>query len=80
MMPGTGQELSLNNYKKRIFGKALLSVSTYFDTSAQADSRNGSFETSSNLKWYASATYISTTTNSSTQNYGGLSINVRTIT
>ena len=31
-------------------------------------------------KWYAGATYISTITNSSTQTYGGLSINVRTIT
>ena len=29
---------------------------------------------------YAGATYITTTTNSSTQTYGGLSINVRTIT
>ena len=79
-MPGTGQELLTTNYIKRIFGKAPLTVSTYFDSNAQADARNNNIEISSSLKWYAGATYISTTANSSTQTYGGLSINVRTIT
>ena len=79
-MPGTGQELLITNYIKRIFGKAPLNISTYFDINAQSDPRNGNIEISSNLKWYAGMTYITTTTNSSTQTYGGLSINVRTIT
>ena len=79
-MPGTGQELLINNYVKRIFGKAPLNISTYFDSNAQADPTNSNIEISSNLKWYAGMTYITTTNNSSTQTYGGLSINVRTIT
>ena len=79
-MTGTGQELLTTNYVKRIFGKAPLTVTTYFDSLAQADARNNNIEISSSLKWYAGAATITSTTNSSTQTYGGLSINVRTMT
>ena len=80
IMPGTGEDLLTTNYIKRIFGKTPLKVSTFFDANAQANPKNNNIEISSDLKWYAGATYISSTTNSSTQTYGGLSINVRTIT
>ena len=80
IMPGTGEDLLTTNYIKRIFGKAPLNVSTFFDSSAQADPRNNNIEISSDLKWYAGSTYITTTTNSSNQFYSGNLINVRTIT
>lgn len=79
---GTGEELLTTNYVKRIFGKAPLSVTTYFDTNAQADARNNNIQIASNLKWYVGSVNVSFSTTfatSTTQTYGGLTIYVKTI-
>ena len=79
---GTGHELLTVNYIKRIFGKAPLSVTTYFDVNAQADTRNGNIQIESTLKWYAGSLIVNASTvlfSSSTRNNGGISMNIRTI-
>ena len=57
-MPGTGQEILLTNYIKRIFGKAPLDVSTYFDSNAQADARNNNLEISKNVLGHSRPLFI----------------------